>query len=112
MNNQNESFLQKPVNDEQEKINSSINMISHHIGTFLLISRVGDAYYNQTELAKSISCINELRLVLNAPEQLKKLDEFVEKINAVDVTSPKDDKILDEIQQLLYTNIKSLKRAD
>jgi hypothetical protein len=114
MNNPNESFPQKPVNAEQEKINGAINMISHHIGTFLLTSRMGKVY-NQTELAKSIGYVDELRLVLHTPEQLKKLDEFVEKVNSIldlDAASPKDNNVMNELGQLMGANIKSLKVSD
>lgn len=111
MNNPNEFLSQDPINIEQQKINDSVSIIYHHISHFLLISRMGDIY-NQEQLDKSKSCLDELRLILHDPEKLKKLDDFVEKVNAIDTTIPKDDNVLKELQQSLETNIKSLKVSD
>jgi hypothetical protein len=96
------------TNRSLEEKDNDIDMVVHHISHFILNSRLDDKYELE-QIEKATEYINKLKQLLHSPEELQKLDEFTTKVNSVDLNSPKDNRLLDELDRLLETNIKILK---
>ena len=111
MGNPDKNFQQKPANTEQLSVNDLLSMVYHHVSQFILSSRFDDVY-EQEQIEKSKEYLDALKSVLSEPEQLQKINAFIKKIEAIKLDAPKDDEVLDSLEQLLDTNIQSLKTSN
>ena len=88
--------------EESEEIHGLVSLLYHHLGQFLMGSRVSKEGYYKEQLEKTIGVTDKLVEKINNPEQLSRIKAFREKLNDINVDAEKNLELLNEIQLLFH----------